>query len=341
MADKKEQATYFIKEGKLFEDCPELGVRQVTRINRDDMDIDFAYSGPLEVRVNNDTIELWLFDELRHELSIGSDGYLKERVDDENFGYVIYADYEEKEHDEGEVEYAIKKGKLLAYHPNFGIRQLTHIKRLEGSEWSGSFEIRINGYTIELWLDENLGEGLDLDEDYEASYDELCHELTLRNRGSIFPGAWKCEFEGNVFDDFDYVFIYVDDKGIVTEDFADGNHLSENKYIPPPLPNPLLSRFTALLHVGYVLDAFHTDIVTDPGRFVLKSFNPNLDKIYLKHPNNKGFKSMELDREGSLRRRGWQNDDDDFHIAPDDDFGFSDFIRMARLPLKAQLFGWM
>ena len=167
MADKKERGRYFIEKGKLFEDDPELGVRQVTRIDRMETFLsNVGASGPLEVRVNGDTIELWFFDELGYELSIGSDGELRENVDGESPYYSIHTDYEEKEEeeDENEAEYYIQNEKLLEYHPKLGVRQLTHIKRLfewgtlergEGlkrGEFSGSSEVRVNGDTIEYWL---------------------------------------------------------------------------------------------------------------------------------------------------------------------------------------------
>ena len=165
----------------------------------------------------------------------------------------------------------------------------------------------MNEDVIELWLDEYF-EGED---DHEASYDKLCHELTIDDDGG---------FRGTVANGYLYVFVFKDNKGVVTEDFGNGNHLGGKKFQPPP--NPTVGRILDLSRVGYVVDIGYSG--SGPSSL--------LDSIILKHPSNIGFLKIELHRDGSLSWPHWEDHEDEFHIAPEDFEGFSEFVRSVRVP---------
>jgi hypothetical protein len=250
--------------------------------------------------------------------------------------------------DNEEKKYFIREEKLFEDDPEAGVRQLIHIKRLNVEGWSGSYEVWINGDIVELWLDKDLNEYLASDDDYEPSYDVLHHKLSIDGRG-LLEGFINCLYV--------YIFVYLDEKGSITDDVSNGCNLYENKRY---VTNPLFKRLNSLLHVGYVVDENYLPPNARSGPVVITS-------IEFKYPSGRG---VQLHLDGSLREAQWSQystnifektsdgwikkidnntwekvKEGDLYIPPDDLVAFRDFLDTVRkpeieMPKKPKFWKW-
>lgn len=315
MSPTQEDPGYSIVRGKLASNHGGQILNYVTTCSENG-----EVGGPYSVCINDATVELRQFDVIICELEL-EEGCLKAISGEFRKFEQVYSDLTDYFQTEFGLEndqyYFAQGGKLLVYHAEHGLRNLTHIKRLTNNGWDGTLEVRMFGNAVELWLDADAGSDPHYDEETELT---LCHKLTVNT---------DYELEGNVDGSFVYVFVFLDQDGNEFEEHADGMNLMECKRSLDP--NPILGRLLLLMSNGYEFEnAFTGGNVANLNERHARS--NHLDGITLKHPSNRPYLTLALLVDGTLRRPSYHRDVDDFSIGSDDEFGFAEFIRAIPKP---------